>query len=416
MKILSIIALVMAANAYALPVKLEKASPEMTFTNDVIFKMGNYVVKKTDKVGFASIDDYYVVNTQNWFTPPHFLPQFAEIVDFAPGHFAVVRLKEENIEKLSGYLHHHGWACGGLIKLRNRPVFLGEVLTPEPIIPVDTRDAQVESLASKVQASQIEDTVTFLSSMHTRHHGSSTGRQVAGLLADRYRELAGSRDDVSISFFNHSGTSQNSLVVRIEGQDSPDEVIVVGSHIDSISFWNGQAPGADDNASGTATNMEIFRVLMENNVRLSRTLEIHGYAAEEIGLVGSDEIAEKYRRDRVNVIAMLQNDMNLYSSGQNKIYLISNDTHSGFNNGLNSLARNYSGLPVGSASLSGGTSDHRSWTSQGYAAAFPFENPSNYNNYIHTANDTISNSGNFEQSAGFAKLGLSFVLHYGGRM
>jgi len=63
----------------------------------------------------------------------------------------------------------------------------------------------------------------------------------------------------------------------------------------------GRAPGADDDgeapfaelclntdkkgettASGTATVLEVFRVLTKNGYRGNRTLEFHAYAAEEV--------------------------------------------------------------------------------------------------------------------------------------
>mgnify|MGYP001548785621 FL=1 len=219
--------------------------------------------------------------------------------------------------------------------------------------------------------------------------------------------------------YEHEDTGQNSLVVRIEGQGKSDEILVLGSHIDSVNWRNGsesRAPGADDNASGTSTNLEIFRILMEQGIKLERTLEIHGYAAEEIGLVGSQEIARQYRNDGVDVIAMVQFDMNLYNPAgtEDMIHLVTSNTLGGFNEQLSQLVGHYSGVPVASAPLFGGSSDHASWTRQGFAAAFPFEDPSSYNRQIHTAEDTIANSGRFDQAAAFAKLGVAYVLHFGG--
>jgi leucyl aminopeptidase len=65
----------------------------------------------------------------------------------------------------------------------------------------------------------------------------------------------------------------------------------------------------DDDASGLACVLEIFRVLMESSYRPKRTVQFMAYAAEEAGLLGSKDIARAYHRQGVNVVAMLQMEM-----------------------------------------------------------------------------------------------------------
>jgi bacterial leucyl aminopeptidase len=387
----------------------QKSSQMIIYQNDDVKVI-------TDKLTTSSdLENLYVVLTPKKQTLSNSLTTLGEVIAFQPNHIAIMRISDKNIAKVSGYLHDQGLACGVLEILTNRPVHQQQVATPVALIPVAARDARVTTLADQVVAANIKTNVEMLSAMETRYHNSDLGRSVAGLLGQKYAELSNGRADVTISSYEHSRTTQDSLVVRIEGTERPNEVIILGSHIDSINSWSDSAPGADDNASGTATNIEIFRVMMENNIHPKRTLEIHGYAAEEIGLVGSKEIAAAYRSNNVNVIAMMQIDMNLYNGGvANKIWFVSNSTNSGFNGQLATLSGHYSGLPNSSGSLSGGSSDHASWNREGYAVAFPFENPSKYNRSIHSSSDTISNSGAFDQAAGFAKLGLSYIAHFGG--
>ena len=86
--------------------------------------------------------------------------------------------------------------------------------------------------------------------------------------------------------------------------DEANEVIVIGGHIDSISLAraSGTAPGADDDASGIATITEVARVLLQADYRPARTLVFMGYAAEEVGLRGSQahraRLPEARRRRR----------------------------------------------------------------------------------------------------------------------
>jgi hypothetical protein len=80
------------------------------------------------------------------------------------------------------------------------------------------------------------------------------------------------------------------------GTDFADEIVVVCAHYDS--HW--RAPGASDNAGGTAVMMELARVLAGRPSR--RTLRFIAFAAEETGLYGSrfyaNRLAGKGRRER----------------------------------------------------------------------------------------------------------------------
>lgn len=403
------------------PVKIWRGVSKLAPVNPdrIVHADANSLVFKTAEAQEADFENVYVVNLHNWFAEPEWIFEYGEVLAFEPARYAVMRLLPGKVEELSSRLHGLGLACGVLTRLYGDAVELELAATPNPILPVNVRDARVINFVSKVTADNIRSNIEFLSALHTRYHTSSTGQQVADLLAEKYETLRVGRADVSINTFSHgSRTPQKSLIVRIEGRTRPNEVIILGSHLDSVAGFGGtsRSPGVDDNASGTATNLEIFRILMEEGIILERTLEIHAYAAEEIGLVGSQDIATKYKNDGINVVAMVQHDMTLWKApgAEDKIWFVTSNTDSGFNGMLAQLVDGYVGLPWGSAALSGGSSDHASWRRAGFPTAFPFENPQSYNRHIHTSNDTLDNANAFNQAAGFAKLGLSYVSHFGG--
>lgn len=420
-----VVGVVLATSAFGSvdsPVRIWRGVSKLAPVNPdrVVFADANSVVFKNADAKEADFDNIYVVNLHNWFAEPEWIFEYGDVLAFEPGRYAVMRLIPEKVEELSGRLHSLGFACGVLTRLFGNPVELEMAAAPEPIIPVALRDSRVLDFVSKVAANNIRANIEFLSALHTRYHTSPTGQQVADLLAEKYETMRVGRSDVTINTFSHgSKTPQKSLIVRIEGRTRPSEVIVLGSHLDSVSWPGGssqRSPGVDDNASGTATNMEIFRILMEEGIILERTLEIHAYAAEEVGLVGSQDIATKYKNDGINVIAMVQHDMTLWKAdgAEDKIWFVTSNTDSGFNGMLSQLVDGYAGIAWGSAALSGGSSDHASWRRAGFATAFPFENPQSYNRHIHTANDTLANANAFNQAAGFAKLGLSYIAHFAG--
>lgn len=81
------------------------------------------------------------------------------------------------------------------------------------------------------------------------------------------------------------------VVARIEGIEWPDEVVVIGAHIDA---WGA---GANDNVSGTTSVLaaaRAIRSLAENGRRPRRTIVMAGWDGEEWGLLGSTEWVEQH--------------------------------------------------------------------------------------------------------------------------
>ena len=359
---------------------------------------------------------------------PHFLgikrelAKLGTIHAYVDGDFAVIETSEHNEQKLAELAHNKNGACGALVKL-NRNFVSSDINAenvPTPIYPVKSKLEIASALSAEVNHENIASTILKLERMGTRYHKSETGIATPSKVAGFYKSIIPEdRNDIKVTLKDVKDSPQDNVIIRIEGKTRPDEVIVLGSHIDSIAGWrgSGQAPGADDDASGTATNLEIFRVLMAAGIKPDRTIEIHGYAAEEIGLVGSIDLANFYLRHKKNVVAMVQMDMNLYSGRRSKLdkmWFVSNGTNEKLTGDLMSIASDYLGVEPIASRLSGGTSDHQSWHQRKFAAAFPFENPRDYNSKIHTPNDRLSSVGDAKFSALYAKLGLIYVLHYAG--
>ncbi len=343
----------------------------------------------------------------------------ADILLFRKGEFAVVKADEDQVTELSQKLHHLAAACGHLIRLSGDEVSTQREFSfaPSALISSSTVIDLKDVLAS-MKSSDIREGVELLSSFRTRHHTTSEGAEASYEVKRMFETIVASRSDISVELVDHGQeTEQMSVVVKIKGRKFPDELVLLGSHLDSISGWWGssEAPGADDNASGTATNMTVLKAIVENNLYFDRTIEIHAYAAEEVGLVGSLDMAKKYKARNADVISMLQNDMNLYPAmGEDGIWIVTNDTDASLNADLIKFIDRYVGIKWEQGRLQGGSSDHAAWHRQGYKAAFPFEHGSSYNPDIHTKRDVISSKLSFSQSLGFGKLSLSYLAHYAG--
>ncbi len=366
--------------------------------------------------------DLYLVKTPGWYDQETLqaLQTYGHLWHFQPGEFALLHIPDiGRVEELSAVMHMAGGTCGSIRHIDGSPLATEWVQTGAPAFHGMTEEIAyaANDLLQQVSVDFIQKAILEMQNWETRFHRHPAGQQAGQRLAELYRVLIpANRSDVSIELFNHSKTPQQSVIVRIPGTKNPSEVVVFGSHLDSINGMNWDfAPGADDNASGTATNLEIFRVLMANNLYPEKTIEFHAYAAEEIGLVGSNEIAQAYRHQGVDVSAMIQYDMTAYSGRPfDRIYLIANKTDRQLNENLARLAQDYLGLPTEVRSFMSGTSDHASWHRAGYPAAFPFENPAAYNRKIHTSDDVIDRLNAFDQSVAFTRLGLAYVIQFVG--
>jgi len=210
---------------------------------------------------------------------------------------------------------------------------------------------------------------------------------------------------------------QPSLIIRIKGEgENSDERVIIGGHIDSIAGGaQARAPGADDDASGSACVLEVFRVLTLHNFVPKRTLEFHGYAAEEIGLRGSQAIATAYQQQGIKVAAMLQLDMTSWTrAGATPVMgLVQDFVNATLTRFVGQLIDAYSNIAWVPTTCGYACSDHASWTRAGYPASFTFESRfGQHSPYIHTAQDTLSTL-TLEHGLEFAKLGVGFAVELG---
>jgi leucyl aminopeptidase len=347
-------------------------------------------------------------------------------------------MEEDRLLELTRFIHERYRRCGGYVwhasreeahAAAARAAQAAEMEAAAPAVPYTIDNGPVaNALASAVQEAPIRNTITTLAAYFTRHHNCATGNQSALWIRDTWQALAtaAGRSDVTVRLFNHTGytTQQPSVILTIPGTAPPpvrDEFIVLGAHQDSIAGSNcstSRSPGADDDASGVATLTEIIRVAMQQGFRPERTVEFMAYAAEEVGLRGSNQIAQQYGTVPVNVIGVLQFDMTNYQPANypHDIVVYTDFTTIAQNDFVQQLAAAYvprvgTFAPRPTSQCGYGCSDHAAWFNRGYAASFPFEAPFNQHNpFIHTSNDTLAQSGGHaHRTVPFARLGAVYM-------
>ena len=161
---------------------------------------------------------------------------------------------------------------------------------------------------------------------------------------------------------------------------------------------------------------ETLRIALASGWRPQRTVKFMGYAAEEVGLRGSNAIAQAYRAGNANVVGVLQVDMTNYKAGAaTDMRLMTDYTNNDLKAFFVILFDTYLaplGITRGTVTCGYACSDHASWTSAGYPAAMMFEagNANGQYPYIHTTLDTLQTMGESAQhSVKFAQFALAFL-------
>jgi hypothetical protein len=197
-----------------------------------------------------------------------------------------------------------------------------------PSAPSLTRhQAQIDKIVAGISPKRIENYVRKLVSFETRHTMSDTTSETTGIGAARRwikaeLERCGAGTRLTVDFDSHIApvsarisrpTEIVNVVATLPGtQDaSKDRLYVVSGHYDSrntdVMDAAGRAPGANDDASGTAAVMEMACVMAR--YKFDATLVFMAVAAEEQGLLGAGHWAKTAREKNLNVAGMFTNDI-----------------------------------------------------------------------------------------------------------
>lgn len=337
---------------------------------------------------------------------------------------SVLEIDIEDMGKISHEAHEAFHRCGGFMvhesyesaqaELHNDSMrnFAKNISFADYTI---NQSSLVSARMAEAEEIRIRKMIQKLSSFKNRYFESQTGLESQEYIFNEWKKIGSGRSDIEVTKFKHSSWPQDSIVAVMKG--ASEEKIIIGGHADSVAGWwnrsGARAPGADDNASGIATITETFRVLVESGYRPQKTLVFAAYAAEEVGLRGSKDMAETYKRENETVLGVLQLDMTNYNGSDWDIALVSDYTNEEQNKFLGGLIDTYlPNLKWGYDRCGYACSDHASWTGQGFPASAPFEaRKSKMNPHIHTSRDTLSQSNdNANHALKFAKLALAYVI------
>jgi hypothetical protein len=190
-------------------------------------------------------------------------------------------------------------------------------------------DPRIHEIVRAVSAARIESDIRRLAAFGTRHTMSDTISTTRGIGASRrwlFREFesisracGGCLEVRYVSDVlrggSHPRIREDVQVVNVvaiqRGRGTPERHVVIQGHYDSrgsdvMDVWI-EAPGANDNASGTAAVLEAARVL--SRYAFEGTIVYAALAGEEQGLFGGEILAEHALREGWRVEGVLNNDI-----------------------------------------------------------------------------------------------------------
>jgi hypothetical protein len=264
-------------------------------------------------------------------------------------------------------------------------------------------DTMVQRLVNLVSADSIRGQIRRLQDFRTRFSRAESCRSSEQYCFDYFTRIG--FDSVAFDSFQNSGQYWRNVIALRRGRNPAKQVVVCG-HLDCTSEdpYN-DAPGAEDNASGTVMAMEAARVLAAERPDLS--IRFVAFTGEEQGLIGSYHYAEQARNRGDDIIAALNFDMIAYPGGQWGVAIFGDSFSLPLGRFQSRMADIYTTLASHAYTARYG-SDQLSFHRYGYLGTAGAEYGNSYPWY-HTTSDTIGNCS-MELAAEVAKMAVASCI------
>ena len=215
------------------------------------------------------------------------------------------------------------------------------------------RDPQIAEMGKEVSADSLQSYIKSMVALGTRNTLSTQSDPKRGIGAARNWVLAkfnefAKRSNGRLSAIIDTTTLQpgglkgdgalrlGNVVGTLKGTNPNDKrIFIISGHLDNrrsnLADRVGDAPGANDDASGTAAVIECARVMSQ--LSFVATIIFVAVTGEEQGMLGADFMSEKAKKDKWNIEAVLNNDI-MGSNNSNETNIINNTRVRVFSEGL----------------------------------------------------------------------------------
>ena len=156
-----------------------------------------------------------------------------------------------------------------------------------------------EGALASISISSWDNGIIRVAGGGSRKAGESVGIPELAMISEHFNPLVRAleakqtvrlRVDVAARFTDEADQPGYNTLAEIRGSSRPDEVVMIGAHLDS---WH-SGTGAADNAAGVAVMMEAMRILKATGAKPKRTIRVALWSGEEQGLIGSQAYVAKH--------------------------------------------------------------------------------------------------------------------------
>ena len=226
-------------------------------------------------------------------------------------------------------------------------------LTFSPAQTIINRDPEIEAMIREVNADSLQSYIRTMVAFGTRSTVSSTTDTKKGIGAARnwvltkfnqFAAASGGRLTAFVDTTTYAADGKRvqhainlgNTVATLKGTDPSDNrIFIISGHLDSrrtdVMDGVNEAPGANDDGSGSAAVIECARVMSRHS--FPATIIFVTVSGEEQGLLGSGYMAKKARDKNWNIEAVLNNDI-MGSNNSNETNIINNTQVRVFSEGL----------------------------------------------------------------------------------
>ncbi len=264
-------------------------------------------------------------------------------------------------------------------------------------------NAFVTAFISDINADTLGAYVLWLQNMQPRFMLSANRRSIAVSIKNKFIRL-GLNNTVLDSFYvtnyykdSTYNTWQYNVIATVTGSQYPDSLYIIGAHYDAIlnppgNPWLG-SPGADDDASGVASLLEMGRVITKRSFTPKSSIVLIAFGAEELNMDGSQNYATRASLGNKKIKWMLNNDMISYENHPNqgdwKVNLMDYANSGDLRVSAENYVSMYTDLGKAHDSTANKEGDSYNFYLKGYKAIFFISSASTP--YYHQLTDVVGN-------------------------
>ncbi|PRY34636.1 Zn-dependent M28 family amino/carboxypeptidase [Spirosoma oryzae] len=211
----------------------------------------------------------------------------------------------------------------GAAKVKGKIVFFNRPMDPTKLNTFDAYGGAVDQRANgATEAAKLGAVGAIIRSMSNRHddqphtggtrYGTGVPLIPTAAISTNGADLLSKSltENPSLTFYFRQNcetlpdAKSYNVVGEIRGSEKPDEIIVIGGHLDS---WD-LAEGAHDDGSGCVQSIEVLRIMKALGIKPKRTLRAVMFMNEENGLRGGIKYADLAKQNNEKTIAAIESD------------------------------------------------------------------------------------------------------------